>query len=64
MEDLETTGEAKIFISAIVCIVSFGFMILAQVPTPEYLNPVGCLFAIIWMISGIYAGIGALFTWG
>lgn len=64
---LESTGisdEAKIFISTLICVLSFGLLQLAQIPTPEYLNPVGCLFATIWMVSGMYAGVTALFTWG
>lgn len=53
----------KIKTVVVVCIISFILMIIVQIPTPGVLNPVGCLFAGAWMLSGMFAAIGVLFHW-
>lgn len=54
----------QIFASGIIFIASTILMIVAQLPTPEYLNPIGCFFAIAWIASGMFIGIGTLFMMG
>jgi hypothetical protein len=51
----------EIKVAAVVSCVSGLLMILIQIPTPDYLNCFGALFAVIWMAGGIYAAIGTLF---
>lgn len=64
MQNEEMSDKQKVQTSAVICIISMALMILAQIPTPEYLNPLGCMFALVWIASGIYTVIGAIFIWG
>lgn len=64
MEKIKLSNADKIGLAIIICVVSLGLMIIAQIPTPEYLNPVGCLFGTSFIVSGMYAAMGALFMWG
>lgn len=58
------TDKEKVTASVLICMISFDLLVLVQIPTPEYLNPIGCLFASVFIASGLYAAIGALFAWG
>ncbi len=49
-------------IASVVFIISIILMVLVQLPTPEALNPFGCMFLIIAMASGWKVVIDILFS--
>ncbi len=53
----------KIRTMGVICLISFALMTLAQIPTPQYLNPVGCIFATIWICSGIGFAMFGTYFW-
>ena len=57
-------NEQKVIAGLLIYLASTVFMILVQIPTPNQLNPLGAFFAIVWVCSGAYTAIGALFTYG
>jgi len=46
----------------LIYILSLLGMCIAQIPTQE-LNPIGAMFAMIWIASGLFAAVGALFVY-
>lgn len=63
MKDKGTLTNDQIIYSVLtIFVLSFVFMILVQIPTPDRLNPFGCLFGSVYIVSGVFS-IMALFLW-
>ncbi len=63
MDKFQQNMEAfHVPIAAIVFIISIILMVVVQIPTPQYLNPFGCLCAIAAMASGFYLAFGILLS--
>ncbi len=54
-DESEKNNEQQLLIKGgIISVLSFIAMVLAQIPSPNYLNPLGMCFATIWIIATIF----------
>lgn len=63
MDKFQQNMEAfHVPIASIIFSVSVILLVIVQIPTPEALNPFGCILGIIAITSGLWIGIGMLFS--